>query len=106
MIMDLAKTKLLSLGFQKLKGNTWINGNRVVVVQRSKEFNKKSMRIRWREEWKEYYALIFDFSLVDRGVFIVPKEAFFNSDFVVQKRGEKAYENSGYWWSQIFPINH
>lgn len=104
--MTLVKDNLMSLGYHKLKHNTWVNNHRVVVVQRSKEFNKDIMRIRWKEEWKEYHAMIFDYSPADGGIYVVPREVFFNSYFVDQKRKGIAYRNSGFWWSQVFPANH
>lgn len=104
--MGIVEGKLRSFGYRKSKGNTWINGNRTVHVQHSKQCSRDAFRILWAEEWKDYYALIIDYSAVDGPICIVPGNVFFNSNFVAEKRGEDSYANSGYTWSQPFPIDH
>jgi len=104
--MRTVEDKLTSLGFRQGKGGTWINGDRYVHVQHSSQCRRNAFRIIWREEWRHYDALIMDYSLADGPICIVPANVFFNSNFVAKKCKEKSYENSGYWWSQLFPIDH
>lgn len=107
MVMGLIENKLLSLGYQKAKGhNVWLKDKRIVAVQHSEKFGQDSIRIRWKEEWRDYHTLIFDYSPAKGPIYIMPVKDFFNNSFVAKKRTEKSYENSGYWWSQIFPTNH
>lgn len=97
--------KLTSLNYQKeVKGKKWVNGNRIVHVEQSKERNR--FRIDWREEWKNHHAIIFDYSTVGGPVCVVPVTEFLGSHFVDKKRKQDSYKNSGYWWSQKFPIDH
>jgi len=60
----------------------------------------------WRDEWKDDHAIIYDYSSVRGPICVVPVPILFKSDFVKKKRESKAYANSGYWWTQTFPLDH
>jgi len=77
-----------------------------VQVVHSGECDRYTMRVTWKEQWKDYSVIVFDYSAVKGPVCIVPVSVFFNSDFVNKKRKMKSYANSGYWWSQIFAVDH
>ncbi len=104
--MKKTEEKMASLGYRKCAHNLWKNGNRIVQVVNSSEFQKNAIRIIWREGWKEYYAVVYDYSLVKGPVCIVPTKVLFNSSWVDKKRKMDSYANSGYWWSSTFPLEH
>src|SRR3972149_138860 len=103
--MDISK-KMASLGYLLSPNNIWKNGNQLVKHVSSSEFDKDSARILWREEWKDFFAIIYDYSAVKGPVCIVPTKALFGCDWVNKKRIMDSYANSGFWWSNIFPIDH
>ena len=105
-IMRLVEKKLTELGYERLGRRLWRKGTRTVRVVTSSERRKGYLRILWREEWKDYYAIVYDYSSGVGPICIVPVEILFNSPFALQKRKESAYSNSGNWWSQRFPVNH
>ena len=39
-------------------------------------------------------------------VCVVPINVLYHCDFVSEKRLSDGYENSGYWWTQRFPVDH
>ena|SRR3990170_8246884 len=98
--------KLRLLGYRKIKGNTWINGTRTVNVQHASKCKRDNFRIIWHEKWKDYHALIFDYSDTGGPICIVPANVLFKSNFITKKRAQDFYENSGNWWSQRFPMDH
>jgi hypothetical protein len=98
--------KLRVLGYRKWRGNTWVNGKRTINVQHSSEYDRYYLRVVWYEKWKDYHALIFDYSAVQGPVCIVPVNILFKSNFITEKRAQESYENSGNYWSQPFPIDH
>jgi hypothetical protein len=110
MRMGMVEEKLASLGYRQLQRNNlernlWIKGEKKVRVVHSSEF-KRYMRILWREEWKDYYVIIYDYSRAKGPTCIMPVSGLYNSPFVKQKRKTIEYANTGYWWSQRFPRNH
>lgn len=98
--------KLRLLGYRKRRGNTWVNGIRKVNVQHSIEYDRYHMRVVWNDKWVNYNALIFDYSAVHGPICIVPTNVFFKNSYIVEKRMEDSYENSGNYWSQPFPVDH
>lgn len=98
--------RLMNLGFENTRGNRWLKGRKVVHVMHSSESGRGYVRIVWREEWKGDHAIIYDYSSGGGPVCIVPIPDLFTSDFVKKKRRKASYANSGYWWSQKFPVNH
>lgn len=100
-----AETKLLSLGYQNIKGKSWVRGNIVVHIEQTKDNKVGSLLIYWREAWKNDYAIVFDYSFSGGLVSIVPIKTLFATDFVSNKRSE-GYGNSLNWWSQRFPCEH
>ena len=104
--MGTVEDKLGTMGFRKAKANFWTRRNQFVQVVHSTEYNRDIIRVMWKEEWKNYSAIIFDYSSANGPVCIVPVDVLFNSNFVKKKRKQKSYANSGYWWSQKFPTNH
>jgi hypothetical protein len=97
---------LTSLGYQKKSRSKWARGTRIVHITRSSEWGPRQVRISWREKWKTYHALIYDYSRAGGPICIVPAAELFAAPFVSKKRREQAYVNSGHWWSQVFPIDH
>ena len=104
--MNVVEEKLVNLAYKKVRNNKWIRGKRVVRIIHSSEFRRNYIRIWWREKWKDDYAIVFDYSGAGGPVCIVPVPDLFMSDFVKEKRRKESYANSGYWWSQNFPIDH
>jgi hypothetical protein len=98
--------KLRLLGYRKRRGNTWFNGTKTINVRHSSEYDRQYLRVVWYEKWKDYLAIIFDYSAVQGPVCIVPVNSLFKSSFITEKRLRDAYENSGNYWSQPFPIDH
>jgi len=98
--------KLANLGYRNVRGNRWIRENQVVHVVHSSEFGRDYVRIMWREEWKDDHAIVYDYSSEGGPICVVPVSVLFMSDFVKEKRSEVSYANSGYWWSQRFPVDH
>ena len=82
--MEKLERKLVSLGFQRKRTNNLIRGNDVVQIVHSSEFQRSAIRVSWREEWKDYFAIIFDYSPANGPICIVPTKVFFNSHFVHQ----------------------
>ena len=104
-IESTTEQKVAALGYIKMGRSSWVRAKRAVHVVRSSKFGRH-IRIIWREEWKNGHAIVYDYSDVRGPVCVVPIPVLFASDFVRKKRQSNAYANSGYWWSQIFPINH
>ena len=98
--------RLVSLGYRNTRGNEWRRTDRIVNVVHSSEFNKEYVRISWREEWKNHYAIVYDYTMAKGPVCIVPVPDLLSSEFVENKRRMISYRNSGYWWSQKFPTDH
>jgi hypothetical protein len=108
--MGKIEEKLTSLGYRLLQRNSlerrlWIKGENKVRVVYSSEYNRY-MRILWREEWKDYYAIIYDYSRANGPTCIIPVSVLYNSPFVKEKRTQIQYAKSGNWWSQRFPKDH
>jgi hypothetical protein len=108
--MGKIEEKLAALGYQRLQHNSlerrlWIKGENKVRVVYSSEYNRY-MRILWREEWKDYYAIIYDYSRSKGPTCIIPVSVLYNSPFVKEKRKQSQYAKSGNWWSQRFPKSH
>ena len=101
----MVKQRLESLGYEKVRGNTWLQKTRVVHIVHSSEFGSY-IRVVWREEWENDYAIIYDYSSGGGPTCIVPVHDLFMSHFVKEKRQKISYANSGYWWSQRFPSDH
>jgi hypothetical protein len=114
--MGKVEDRLASLGYHRLQRNNlerslWVKGENTVRVVHSSEFEtryvkSKYVRVLWREEWKDYYAIIFDYSRGSGPTCILPVSVLFNFPFVKEKRKQVEYANNGYWWSQRFPVNH
>ena len=114
--MGKVEERLASLGYQRLQRNNlerslWVKGENTVRVVHSSEFKIKYVksiyvRVLWREEWKDDHAVVYDYSEGEGPVCIVPIIELFKSDFVEKKRRKDSYANSGYWWSQKFPVHH
>jgi len=109
--MGKVEERLASLGYQRLQRNNlerslWLKGKKRVRVVHSYEGKGTYLRILWREDWKDYYAIIFDYSRGSGPTCILPVSVLYNSPFVKEKRKTIEYANSGYWWSQRFPMNH
>ena len=102
---NVIEQKLMNLGYEKISRSKWTKGNRVVHAVRSSKFGRR-IRITWREEWKDDYAIIYDYSDAQGPVYVVPIPVFFMSGFVKEKRRTVAYKNSGYWWTQTFLRDH
>jgi len=102
---DNVEQKLMNLKYRKTSANNWTNGRKVVHITRSSKFERR-IRIMWREEWKDFHAIIYDYSNAQGPVCVIPVSILFNSAFVKEKRNSDAYANSGYWWSQSFPRGH
>jgi hypothetical protein len=101
----LVENGMASLGYEKLGRKEWVKAGRVVRVVASSEFGER-MRVTWKEKWKDDHAIIYDYSEAKGPICIVPIPVLFSTDFVEEKRGTKAYENSGRWWTQTFPLKH
>jgi hypothetical protein len=104
--LRIVEKKMPELGYQRVGRRLWSKGKKTVRVVTSSERHKGYLRILWREEWKDYDTIIYDYSSGVGSVCIVPVKVLFNSPFATQKRKESAYTNSGNWWSQRFPVNH
>jgi hypothetical protein len=53
-----------------------------VTVVHSSESIRSYYRIKWKEDWKDYPAIIFDYSSVRGPTCVVPVDVLFNSNFV------------------------
>ena len=82
------------------------NGRTVRIVRPSKPKWPDGIRITWREDWKLDHVVICDYSKAEGPTCLIPVNTLFRSQFIERKRKTKAYENSGYWWTQILPIDH
>lgn len=102
----MVEQKLESLGYEKTGRNAWEQRERVVHIVHSSDFGEDCIRVKWREEWKNDHAIIFDYSWAGGPVCVVPVNDLFSSDFVKEKRKEVSYVNSRHWWTQKFPRNH
>ncbi|MDI9578819.1 MAG: hypothetical protein QM398_11880 [Thermoproteota archaeon] len=96
---------LTERGYKQTSKNGWVKSNRFVQVVNSLEHDFY-VRVTWKEKWRNYYAIIFDYSAVNGPICVVPTKALFETNFVIEKRRTVAYANSGYWWTQKFPENH
>lgn len=94
--------QLIRLGYQP-KSQKFRKGNRVVNIAVSKKYGSRT-RIYWKEHWKNDYATVFDYKLVDGPTCIVPIEALFSTDYVKQKRRD--YGKSKNWWTGTYPRDH
>jgi len=92
-------------GYKQTSKNGWVKSNRFVQVVNSLEYDFY-VRVTWKEKWRNYHALIFDYSAVNGPICVVPTGALFETNFVNEKRKTAAYANSGYWWTQKFPEDH
>ena len=101
----LTEEKLLTIGYRKSGSKNWTKGNRSLHVVTSSAFGER-IRITWKEKWKDDYAVIYDYSEVKGPVCILPISTLFNSNFVKEKRKTEVYANSGFWWTQLFPMEH
>jgi hypothetical protein len=114
--MGKVEEKLASLGYSLLQRNNlerslWVKGEKTVRVVHSSEFKtiyvkSRYVRVLWKEEWKDYYAVIYDYSRGGGPTCILPVSVLFNFPFVKEKRKQVEYAKSGYWCSQRFPVNH
>ena len=104
--MGICEERLKSFGYLRLRGKNWKKGNSIVQVQNSKGFNRDYMSISWREEWKNFHVLLFDYSPANGPICIVPAKTFFNSTFVEKKRKMPSYAKCKLCWHQDFPRNH
>ena len=104
--MSKVESKLGSLGYRNLKHNLWIKGKKSVQIVHSSESKGSYFRIVWKEKWKGYDIIIFDYSVGDGPTCIMPIDVLLQSPFVTEKRKQDSYVNSGNWWSQRFPIYH
>jgi len=104
--MSEVENRLTLAGYQKSKGNVWIKGNKKIQVVHSKEWNRDCARVTWKDKWEDYQAIIYDCTSTNCPAYVVPTQTLFNSDFVSKKRKQRSYANSGYWWTQKFPIDH
>ncbi len=93
-------------GYNKCRAKKWSKNSWVVNIVQSSEDRLDYYRIKWREEWKNNRAIIYDYSQTKGPICIIPPKALFNSDFVKEKRKELSYTNSKLWWTQRFPIDH
>jgi hypothetical protein len=98
--MGTIEDELIKIGFIQNRSNNWTRGHDIVQIVRSSEFPR--MRIMWREYWKDYLAIIFDYSTANGPICIIPSAELFASAFVKKKRTLQSYVNSGYYWSQPF----
>lgn len=97
--------KLSSLGYRKeSRGNSFAKGDKKIHVSYSSEFGS-TMRIHWKERWRNDYAAIYDYSVVGGPVCVIPMKILFESNFVRHKRAE-GYGKSKDQWSQPFPLDH
>lgn len=71
---------------------------------RSKDYGPY-IRITWKEQWKDDHAIIYDYTKTHNPICFIPIQELFNIDFVREKRQQPSYENSGYWWTQKFPLD-
>ena len=96
--------KLLEVGYKQY-GNSWKKEQKTINIVTSSQFGEK-VRISWKEDWKNDYAIIFDYSSGNGPVCIIPVNNLFSAEFVKNKQKAQSYANSNYRWSQPFPKNH
>lgn len=101
--MGKLQSELTSLGFQQNRATSWSRKQDIVQIVRSSETPK--VRVMWREYWKDFLAIIFDYSEAGGPICIVPSQEFFNSPFVIQKRKKQTYVTNKYYWSQRFKFD-
>lgn len=101
--MNKLEHKLSELGFRQNRNNNWSRNFDIIQVVRFSE--RSSVRVTWKEEWKNYFAIIFDYTEASGPICVVPTKVLFNSPFVFRKRHERSYINSGNYWSQLFFLN-
>jgi hypothetical protein len=104
--MNKLDNELVKLGFVKNRASNWTRKHDIVQVVRSKKFSEQLLLITWREYWKNYLVLIFDYSPANGPICIVPTSAFFNSGVVNEIRKRQSYVNSGNYWFQDFKPDH
>ena len=108
--MGKLESELRSFGFLENRASNWSRGHDIIQIVRSKQFQRNAIinaiMITWREEWKDFLAIIFDYSEVDGPICIVPTQVLFNSHFVAEKRNMPSYRNSGNYWFQLFKFEH
>jgi uracil-DNA glycosylase len=93
---------LLDLDYQKL--NRRISKRKEVVnIAVSTEFGVRT-RIYWKERWKDDFAVIYDYKIVNGPTCVVPIKALFETNYVKHKRSN--YGKSKDWWSGTYPIYH
>jgi hypothetical protein len=73
--MGKLESELISLGFQRNRPTNWTRQHETVQIVRSSE--RPKLRVMWREYWKDFLAIIFDYSKVDGPICIVPSQALF-----------------------------
>jgi hypothetical protein len=95
---------LYKKGYTQISRNTWQKNEQIIHISKSRNFGTH-IRITWKEKWKKDYAIIFDYSQTSGPTCIVPINELFNTEFVQEKRQQKSYTNSGYWWTQIFSFD-
>ena len=104
----MVEQRLESLGYGKIRRNTWLQERRVVHIVHSSEFGRSYIRIMWREELENDYAIMYDYSSGGGPTCIVPIRDLFLSNFV--KKRDRIFPTRivgiGYWWSQKFPSDH
>jgi hypothetical protein len=80
------ESELWSRGFRQNQNNYWTKENKIVQIAHYSQFQNNGIRVSWKETWKDYFALIFDYSSGGGPICIVPVQAFFSSRFVDEKR--------------------
>ena len=61
--MDKLKSELTKLGFVQNRKSKWVRKHDIVQIVHSSEYPK--VMVTWREYWKDYLALIFDYSSIN-----------------------------------------
>jgi hypothetical protein len=72
--------RMSSLGYKRLGRKLWRKVGKVVRVVHSSEY-KRYVRILLREEWKDYHAIIFDYSPHEGPVCVAPINVLFKFPF-------------------------
>ena len=98
------ESELWSRGFHQNQNNNWTKESKIVQIAHYSQFQNKSIRVSWKETWKNCFALIFDYSSGGGPICVVPAQVFFSSRFVGEKRKMLSYRNSGFCWSQTFKL--
>jgi hypothetical protein len=100
--MNKIEIKLKNLGFTKNTSSCWSRKYERVQIICSSEYPK--MRVSWKEYWRDYFVLIFNYSPMGGPICVVPTKDFFNQPKISQKCKEEAYRNSGNSWSQLIEV--